>query len=461
MFIDAFTNPGLRHPGRPVLLRPDETLSYAAFDSRIQAYRRTIRDEGPAPGTVVALSVSSDAQHIALLLALLAESCIVALLPAATPDEALRLRVCRATEKVHPGSDGAVLRHALPGGGVHPHFGTLRSLHHPGLVLFTTGSTGEPKAAVHDFTRLTRKYTRPGKDLRTLLFFSLDHIAGLDTLFYGLSNGSTLVVPASRASEDVAAAVAAHGVEVLPVSPTFLTRLFWSEAHRRYDLSSLRVVTFGAEMMPPGLFEKCRETWPDVRLRHKYGTTETGALPVRPAPDDPLALHMDGPGFEARVIDGQLHIRAETTMLGYLNAPDPFTPDGWYETGDLAEVHGGACRILGRAEAVFNVGGDLVNPARVEAVLREMPGILEASVYPRPNLLLGNIVCADVYLSWIEDDKKLKLRIHEYCRSRLPAAHIPIDVHPFEGLPVSHRDKTLLPSLRGEPGVRFEADDDV
>jgi len=81
-------------------------------------------------------------------------------------------------------------------------------------------------------------------------------------------------------------------------------------------------------------------------------------------------------------------------MIGYLNAPSPFTEDGWYRTGDRVEVDGSRIRFLGRDGDLISVGGQKVYPAEVEAALREVDGILDAVVFGKPHPILGASVFA-------------------------------------------------------------------
>ncbi|WYK06990.1 hypothetical protein DWF04_019610 [Cereibacter sphaeroides f. sp. denitrificans] len=99
------------------------------------------------------------------------------------------------------------------------------------------------------------------------------------------------------------------------------------------------------------------------------------------------------------MVEGRLEIRTETAMLGYLNAPDPFTADGWYRTGDLVEVEADRLRFLGRAGDMINVGGQKVLPAEVEGALLALPGVAEAAVHGAPHPILGAVVVARVRMA--------------------------------------------------------------
>jgi len=90
-----------------------------------------------------------------------------------------------------------------------------------------------------------------------------------------------------------------------------------------------------------------------------------------------------------------LQIKARSAMLGYLNAPSPFTEDGWFITGDSVEVDGDYIRVLGRKSEMINVGGEKCIPSRLESVIQEMDNVLEVTVYGEKNRVLGNIVCCE------------------------------------------------------------------
>src|SRR5262249_53483516 len=141
-----------------------------------------------------------------------------------------------------------------------------------------------------------------------------------------------------RTSEGICRTIARHRVEVLPAAPSFLNLLLLSEAHRRHDLSSLRYITYGAEVMPQATLDRLAAAFPGVTLLQKYGLTELGTLRSHSRANDSLWVRVGGEGFQTRVVDGLLQVHAESSMLGYLNAASPFTEDGWFMTGDAVEV---------------------------------------------------------------------------------------------------------------------------
>jgi acyl-CoA synthetase (AMP-forming)/AMP-acid ligase II len=115
-------------------------------------------------------------------------------------------------------------------------------------------------------------------------------------------------------------------------------------------------------------------------------------------------------------------------MLGYLNAPAPFTPDGWYITGDVVEIDGEWLKILGRKSEIINVGGQKVYPAEVESVLQAMAGVAEVSVKGEINPITGNIVTAKVRLTTDESLRDFRIRLRAFCQDKLESYKIPMRV---------------------------------
>ena len=143
-------------------------------------------------------------------------------------------------------------------------------------------------------------------------------------------------------------------------------------------------------------------------------------------------MKIGGKGFETRVVDGVLQIKARSSMLGYLNAPSPFTEDGWFDTNDLVDVDGEYVRILGRKSDIINVGGEKVYPAEVENVIQEIEAVGEVTVYGETNAITGNIVCADITpLSPLDSSQQQELvaQVKRHCREKLQRYKVPLRVN--------------------------------
>jgi acyl-CoA synthetase (AMP-forming)/AMP-acid ligase II len=233
------------------------------------------------------------------------------------------------------------------------------------------------------------------------------------------------VVPGGRDVETVARAIAAHGVELLPTSPTFLKMLLISDAAARHDLSSLKLITYGTEVMPDSTLADLHRAFPEVRLKQTYGLSEIGIVPTRSrAPGSPW-MQVGGGDVETKIVDGILWLRAPTAMLGYLNAPSPIDAEGWLNTGDKVLVDGDWLRILGRESELINVGGVKVHPSEVESVLLAAGNIQDVTVSARASPVTGNLVVATVVLAGPEEPAALRARLDRHCRARLEPYKVP------------------------------------
>jgi len=384
---------------------------------------------GIGPGMVVAFSGDCCDRTVSLLLALIELRCIS--VPLASVVEAQRaefLEIAQAEYVVDclANGPGAIARRGERPG--HPLIEAVVAAGHAGLVLFSSGSTGRPKAILHDFDKLLQKFEPRRQGYRILSFLLLDHIGGINTLFYGLSQGGTVVSIRDRRPASICRAIEQHRVEVLPTSPTFLNLLLLSEEHRRHDLSSLRLITYGTEVMPASTLERLHQEFPEVRLQQTYGLSELGILRSKSRGDGSLWIKVGGEGYETKVVDGVLWVRAEMAMCGYLNSESPFDANGWFNTQDAVEEDGEWLRFLGRTTDLINVGGQKVYPAEVESALLAMDNVKAVTVRGERNPIVGQCVVARVRLCETESVSDFKARMRRHCRGILAPYMVPVKV---------------------------------
>jgi long-chain acyl-CoA synthetase len=432
----------LVHRGMPV--------SYRTLLERVEAWDAELEVRGIGTGSLVLLEGTASAGAVGLLLALVRRGAItVPLTPQAPAARETIAGIAGAGWQVtithSPSGEESATITGGPKEITAPVLQRLADLGHPGLVLFSSGSTGSPKGVVHDCVALLGKFARPGKKKTTLSFLLFDHIGGLDTLFNTLSSGGTLVTIPSRDPDTVCAAIAAHRVHTLPTSPTFLNMLLLGGAHERHDLTSLRLVAYGTEPMPASVLARLGEALPGVTLLQTYGLSELGVLRTR-SREGTLWVQFTGEGYETQVRDGILWVRTPTSMLGYLNAPDRFDADGWFCTEDAVEVDGDYLRILGRTSDLINVGGRKVYPAEVEEVLLQMPNVRDVAVFGKANPLTGQIVAARFNLAKPEPMGDFKRRMRQFCRDRLPPYKVPLHVEHTDDDQFGSRMKKKRPS---------------
>jgi long-chain acyl-CoA synthetase len=421
-------------PAKIALHWNDIRLNYGQLAAKVGEYVLQFTAAGIRGGEVVFLEADYHLSGIAALLALIQTGAII--VPCSDASEARReelISISGAAWQVQTAGDEMLRVLRLNEHSAAEPIQELRRREHPGLVLFTSGSTGKSKGIVHDLNLLLEKFQPRRRDYSTVAFLLFDHIGGLDTLFYCLSNLSAVLAVPSRSVVDVCRVIETGRAEVLPTSPSFLNLLLLADAQKNYDLSSLRIITYGAELMPPELLRKCAETFPKVEFIQKYGASETGALRSKSRERDSVWVKLGGEGVETRVVNGELQVRARSAMVGYINAPSPFTADGWFKTGDQVEMDSEWVRVLGRASDIINVGGDKVFPGEVESVILQMDGVREVAVRGEPNAILGQQVVAHVVLARPEPVNAFRARLAQFCRSRLENFKIPQKVLVVEG----------------------------
>lgn len=261
-----------------------------------------------------------------------------------------------------------------------------------------------------------------------IAFLMLDHFGGINTLLAILGGLGTVVTVPDRSVSRICQAIEAHRVEVLPTTPSFLNALVRSNAVECFDLSSLKRITYGTEVMPQGTLDRVSRMFPGVALQQTYGLSELGVLRSKSRDDGSLWVQLGGDGFRTRIVNGTLWIKSDFAMIGYLNAPSPFDADGWLDTQDLVQVDGDWLRILGRDSDLINVAGQKVYPAEVEQAILEVDGIEDAAVFGEPNPIVGQIVVARVVTARPESVAALKLRIRQACAPSLAAFKLPTKI---------------------------------
>jgi acyl-CoA synthetase (AMP-forming)/AMP-acid ligase II len=268
----------------------------------------------------------------------------------------------------------------------------LRAKNHAGLIAFSTGTTGRPKAILHDLTIFLRRFQTPRPGYRTLSFLLFDHVGGINTLLHTLFNKGVVIAPESRGVESILAVCGKYKVEVLPTTPTFLRIMLMSGAVPKMVPDSLKVITYGTERMDQSTLSDFCKLLPHVDFRQTYGISELGVLRVKSLARDSLFMKIGGEGVETKVKDGVLQIRSESRMLGYLNASEPFDHEGWYNTNDIVESVDGFYRVVGRVGDVINVGGLKFMASEVEQVAMSYPDVSLVKVTSKQNPITGQHV---------------------------------------------------------------------
>jgi long-chain acyl-CoA synthetase len=322
----------------------------------------------------------------------------------------------------------------------HQFINKLRKQNHGGLIAFSTGTTGRPKAILHDLTLYMKRFETPRPTLKTINFLLFDHLGGLNTLFHTLFNKGTIVAPKSRNIDDILDTCALHKVEVLPATPTFLRLMLLSGLVPEKVPKCLKIITYGTERMDQPTLDALCEQLPKIDFRQTYGMTELGVVRVKSKARDSLFMKIGGEGVKTRVVNNILEINSETRMLGYLNEDSPFDEKGWYNTKDLVEQQDGFYKIIGRSNEVINVGGLKFLASEVERVALSFKGVEFAKAEGRTNPITGQHV--ELIVQPIKKNEIDKIKLKDFLSKKLPKHMTPKRLK-ISLIKVSHRFKKI------------------
>jgi long-chain acyl-CoA synthetase len=428
----------------PALVDGDRVTSYRQLLDLSVQWQQRFAERGVALGSVVAIDGSfSPHACSAFLAAMRLGAVVVPLTPLMRAHREKFLAIAEVSLLVQLDEGDGFEVQELPHVVTNSVTRRLIERGNPGLVIFSSGSTGAPKAILHDLLGILEKFRKVRAKKTTLTFLLFDHIGGIDTMLNTFGSGGCMVTVKERTPELVARAIAQHRVHTLPTSPTFLNLLLISGVWEQYDFSSLKVIAYGTEPMPESTLRRLNEVFPGVALVQTYGMSELGVLRSRSRDSQSLWIKFTGDGFQTKVVDGTLWVKADSAMLGYLNAPDLFDADGWLNTQDAVEVDGEYLRILGRATDLINVGGQKVYPAEVENLLLQLSNVEDVAVFGKAHPMMGHVVAARFTLKEPEPLDLFKRRMNAFGRERMAKYQIPVYVELADGEMFGSRFKKL------------------
>ncbi|MGA5132011.1 FadD3 family acyl-CoA ligase [Streptomyces olivoreticuli] len=352
----------------------------------------------------------------------------------------------------------------------------------PSDIVFTSGTTGEPKGVVTTHAQSLRAFgawadlagLRAGD--RYLIVNPFSHTFGYKAgVLACLMRGATMVPQSVFAADVVAAHVAAERISVLPGPPTLFRSLLDHPARELYDLSSLRVVVTGAATVDRGLIHRLRAELGPVTVLTAYGLSEaTGLVTMcRRGDADEVVARTSGravPDTEVKVVGadgkalppgepGEILVRGYQVMSGYFEDPGATAravdAEGWLHSGDVGTLdEAGNLRITDRMTDMFVVGGFNVYPAEVERVLARHPGVVDAAVVgvPDPEGRLGEVGKAFVVRRG-GADSPTEEELIRWVRGELANYKVPRGVEFLRALPRNAVGKVRKGELRGMEGA--------
>ena len=367
----------------PFLIHPIKNLTFDEIANQDLIDLKEIK-----PGDVVALIGDFDPESILTILRLIDLKAIIVPLTTDTVEQHPYFFESSLVDYAIHKKKISKIHHALE----NKILTEYRKSNSAGLVLFSTGTTGRPKAILHNLDHFLKRFETPRPTLKAISFLLFDHIGGINTLLHTLFNRGSVICPKDRSIKTILDTCRKHKVEVLPTTPTFLRMMLLSGMVPKDIPPELKLITYGTERMDQFTLDSLCTLLPDVDFRQTYGMSELGILRIKSQKRNSLFMKIGGEGIETKVVDSVLHIKSNTPMVGYLNAPSPFDNDGWYDTKDMVEQDGDFYKITGRIGEVINVGGLKFMASEVELAAMSYENIINAKAVPKDNPITGQHV---------------------------------------------------------------------
>lgn len=334
----------------------------------------------------------------------------------------------------------------------------------PLLLVFTSGTTGSPKGALHTQATLAATFEngRIASDLTaddvTLGFLPMFHVGGLNIqVLPTLLAGGTVVLHEGFDPTEVLADIERWSVTTSVFVPATIQAVAEHPKWSSTDLTSLRGVMTGSSVIPDHLLQVFADR--GVPPGQVYGSTETGPTVVVLSFADALG-HIGAAGTaaassEARIVDGELQVRGANLFVEYVDNAAATTAafdDGWYRTGDAAHVDdAGMIRIDGRLDDLFISGGENIDPAEVEAALAAAPGVAEIAIVGVDDARWGQVPVAFVVVDGTGMSPTLD-DLRAFGEVTLARFKLPTALHLVSELPRTSLGKVQRFLLRDDPG---------
>lgn len=463
-----FARAAAARPDKVAVVDDTRRITFAGLDRLARSVAVGLQERGVGPGDTVTSQLPNGIEAYALCLAADRIGAVHNPVVAIYRDREVGFIRRQASSAVFVDEPGDELfdrdRNADP----RPLVGT--SDEDPRFLLYTSGSTADPKGVVHSDRTLMAEcaaqsaYHGLGADEVFVIPSSLGHISGL---LYGVLLpawlGATSVLMGAWDPERFVDLIERERGTFSGGAPPFLQAVVDQRARRRVDLSSLRAFPCGGSDVDPELILRAIHEV-GVRTGRGYGSTEFPSITSSAGPGEPdhRRARTDGRPIganEVRVVDGEIQARGPELFVGYREPSLDryvFTRDGWFRTGDLGTVDAaGYLTVTGRLKDVIIRSGEKVSAREVEELLSRHPDVEAVAVVARPDPRHGERVCAVV----VPCDPAAPPALPELCsylrEAGLSLRKLPEQLELTRALPMTAGgkvDKGALRDARGRPG---------
>ncbi len=438
-----------KNPRGTAVITGSGDISFAELHAKVAGTVEYLRKIGIVRGTRVAILLPNNLDYLIVLLALARLGAVAILLSTRLPIEAVTHLISRLSctfllsDHTWPHQIPDVTQidaDPIVSDAGHSDLSNCSiPLNSPAIGVFTSGSSGDPKAALLSYGNLYFNALGSSENIpfgpgdRWLLSLPLYHVGGLGILFRSLLAGGTVVIP--EKGDSLPSSINGRDVTHISVVTTQLHRLL-ADPDNLESLRRLKAVLIGGSQISPSLITRSLEA--GLSIHTSYGLTEMASQVTTTAPGEPLSrlLTAGRPLPYRRVMissDREILVKGETLFQGYLTSSGletPFDSNGWFATGDLGTLDGaGYLTVIGRKDNRFISGGENIQPEEVERALLEIHLVEEAVVVPVENVEYGFRPAAFVRLSpgaeLNEDSLKRQLR------EKIPGFKIPDRILPW------------------------------
>jgi acyl-CoA synthetase (AMP-forming)/AMP-acid ligase II len=451
--------------------------SPADFASEVANRAAALAAENVAAGSTVVIAHSGSARFFADLFAVWALGCTAACIDAALTENEVENLIgfvepsAVLVDKIAPGSrtDVPVFQLATVAHSRNSIRDQTGDLNRPALILFTSGTTGNPKGVVLSFRALLNRIALnkaamgSASEMRALVTLPTSFGHGLigNALTPLLSGGDIVLHPLGLPlAQNLGKIIDQYRIGFLSSVPAFWRMaLKFSDAPAEGTLARIHI---GSAPLSADLWAKIVE-WSRANVVNCYGVTELANWVAGASSRvDNIADGLVGKpwGGEAAVKnsagairtagEGELLVRSPSVMSGYLRRPDltaEVMVDGWYQTGDTAHIdERGLIRLTGRIKDEINRAGLKVQPAEIDALLETHPAVAEACVFGVADAASGEIVAAAVRPA--ADENVSAEALAQWCATRLRREAIPERWFVVDKLPRNERGKINRDAVR-------------